>query len=216
MVLIALLCNCCKFMPFSAHIITVLLSTFTGWVTTWVAIKMLFRPRKPIRILGITLQGVFPKNQHLIAEKLGQVVGRELLSFSEIEARVTSPDNLQKLRPDIEKHIDHFLHNKIKEVFPMLSMFIGDKTINQLKEAFLQELENLFPVLMKSYMNKLEHDLDLEKIVREKVAAFSSEKLEGILLEITSREFRFLELISALFGFTIGLINVLINIFFNT
>lgn len=200
-------------MQWTSYIISILLSTFTGWVTTWIAIKMLFHPRKPIRILGISIQGIFPKNQRLIAEKLGQVVGKELLSFDEIERKVTDPENLQKLKPEIEAHIDNFLTHKLKEVFPMLSMFIGEKTITQLKGAFLLELENLFPVLMKGYMAKLQHDLDLEKIVTEKVAGFSSEKLEDILNQITKREFKFLEVIGALFGFMIGIVEVLVAIF---
>ena len=195
------------------YILTILLSTFTGWVTTWIAIKMLFHPRKPLRILGFTLQGIFPKNQRLIAEKLGQVVGKELLSFEEIEQKVTNPENLQKLRPDIEAHIDNFLQHKLKEVFPMLSMFLGEKTINQLKEAFLLELESLFPVLMKNYMNKLQHDLDLEKIVTEKVANFSSDKLENILNQITKREFKFLEFVGGFFGLLIGIVEVMIAVF---
>ena len=199
-------------MNWTGNIITILLSTFTGWVTTWIAIKMLFHPRRPIKILGITIQGIFPKNQRQIAEKLGQVVGKELLSFDEIEQKVTNPENLQKLRPDIEQHIDHFLQNKLKEVFPMLAMLIGEKTMLQLKDAFLLELESLFPVLMKGYMAKLEKDLDLEKIVTEKVAAFSSEKLEDILNQITKKEFKFLEFIGGFFGLLIGLIEVLVSV----
>lgn len=198
-------------MAFVHFLTPVLLATFTGWITTWIAIKMLFHPRKPIHILGWKLQGIFPKNQQLIAQKLGQLVSREFLSFSEIEKKVTDPKNLEQLKPEIEKHIDAFLHNKIKEVFPMLAMFIGEKTINQLKAAFLMELEGLFPVLMKSYMNKLEHDLDLEKIVTEKVSRFSTEKLEDVLDQITKKEFKFLELVGAVFGCLIGLIQVLIN-----
>ena len=200
-------------MNWTAHIISILLSTFTGWVTTWIAIKMLFHPRKPIKFLGLTIQGIFPKNQRLIAEKLGQVVGKELLSFDEIEQKITSPENLEKLKPEIEAHIDNFLTNKLKDVFPMLSMFIGDKTINQLKEAFLLELESLFPVLMKGYMAKLQHDLDLEKIVTEKVANFSTEKLEDILNQITKKEFKFLEFVGGFFGFVIGIIEVLVAIY---
>ncbi|UEG49059.1 DUF445 family protein [Ferruginibacter lapsinanis] len=199
-------------MHWTGYIITIILSAFTGWITTWIAIKMLFHPRNPIKIFGFTLQGIFPKNQLLIAQKLGQMVSKELLSFDEIEEKVTNPENLQMLRPEIEAHIDHFLRNKLKDVFPMLSMFIGDKTINQLKEAFLTELEELFPVLMKNYMGKLQHDLDLEKIVTEKVASFSSEKLEDILNQITKKEFMFLEFIGGAFGFIIGLIQVLVGI----
>ena len=200
-------------MNITGYIITIMLSAFTGWVTTWIAIKMLFHPRKPIRILGISIQGIFPKNQRLIAEKLGQVVGKELLSFSEIEEKVTNPENLQKLRPDIESHIDNFLRNKLKDVFPMLAMLMGDKTITQLKEAFLLELESLFPVLMKSYMNKLQHDLDLEKIVTEKVAGFSTQKLEDILNQITKKEFKFLEVIGGGFGLLIGVAQVMVAFF---
>jgi uncharacterized membrane protein YheB (UPF0754 family) len=196
-------------MNWTGYVITILLSTFTGWVTTWIAIKMLFHPRKPIKIFGFTIQGIFPKNQQLIAQKLGQVVSKELLSFDEIEKKITNPDNLQKLKPEIEAHIDNFLRNKLKDVFPMLSMLIGDKTINQLKEAFITELENLFPVLMKNYMHKLQNDLDLEKIVTEKIAGFSAEKLEDMLDQITKKEFKFLEFSGAFFGLIIGIIQVL-------
>ena len=193
-------------------ILTPIISAFTGWVTTWIAIKMLFHPRRPVNIFGFKLQGVFPKNQHEIAIKLGQVVSKELLSFEEIEQKITSSENLEKLKPEIEAHIDNFLRNKLKDVFPMLSMFIGEKTINQLKEAFLMELQSLFPVLMKTYMNKLQHDLDLEKIVVEKVANFSTEKLEDILDQITKKEFKFLEIVGGAFGLLIGLTQVLITL----
>jgi uncharacterized membrane protein YheB (UPF0754 family) len=199
-------------MHWTGYLITILLSAFTGWITTWIAIKMLFHPRKPIKILGLTVQGIFPKNQLLIAQKLGQVVNKELLSFDEIEQKVTNPENLEKLRPDIEAHIDNFLRHKLKDVFPMMSMFIGDKTIGQLKEAFLTELSELFPILMKNYMGKLQEDLDLEKIVTEKVANFSSEKLEDILGQITKKEFQFLEVIGGLFGLLIGIVQVVVAI----
>ena len=198
-------------MSWTDYIVPILFSAFTGWVTTWIAIKMLFHPRKPISIFGFKVQGIFPKNQQLIAQKLGQVVSKEFLSFDEIEAKVINPDNLEKLKPEIEAHIDIFLREKLVTLFPMLSMFIGDKTINQLKTAFLTELENLFPILMKNYMKKLESDLDLEKIVTEKVASFSSEKLEDILNQITKKEFQFLEVIGAVFGFIIGLVQVLLT-----
>lgn len=199
-------------MTWTTYIIPILFSAFTGWVTTWIAVKMLFHPRKPLNIFGFKLQGIFPKNQQLIAQKLGQVVSKEFLSFAEIEAKVINPENLEKLKPEIEAHIDTFLREKLTTLFPMLSMFIGDKTINQLKAAFLTELENLFPILMKNYMKKLEKDLDLEKIVTEKVASFSSEKLENILDQITKKEFQFLEVIGGVFGLLIGVMQVLFQL----
>jgi uncharacterized membrane protein YheB (UPF0754 family) len=187
------------------------ISAFIGWFTNWIAIKMLFHPREPKKILGITFQGIFPKRQQQFAEKLGKLVSNELLSFSEIEQKITNPENVEKLMPVVEAHIDHFLRVKLAESMPMITMFVGDKTIAQLKEVFLNELRSIFPLLMKNYMNNLQTELDLEKIVISKVAGFSSDKLEQILNGIMAKEFRFVEIIGAVLGFIIGLIQILLT-----
>jgi uncharacterized membrane protein YheB (UPF0754 family) len=188
-----------------------LISAFIGWFTNWIAIKMLFHPKEPKRILGITFHGIFPKRQKQFAEKLGKLVSNELLSFSDIEQKITKPENIEKLLPQVEQHIDTFLRTKLSDTFPMLSMFIGDKTINQLKTAFTVELQTLFPSIMKNYMGNLQAELDLEKIVTEKVTGFSSDKLEQILNDIMKKEFKFVEIIGGVLGFIIGLIQIAIT-----
>jgi uncharacterized membrane protein YheB (UPF0754 family) len=188
------------------------ISAFIGWFTNWIAIKMLFHPREPKKILGITFQGMFPKRQQQFAMKLGKLVSNELLSFGEIEQKISNPENVQKILPILETHIDTFLREKLTVQIPMLGMLIGDKTIGMVKEVFLKELEELFPTMMKQYMTTLQHELDLEKIVVEKVDGFSSDKLEEILNQIMSSEFRFVEIIGAVLGFIIGLVQVLITL----
>jgi uncharacterized membrane protein YheB (UPF0754 family) len=126
-----------------------LISAFIGWFTNWIAIKMLFHPKNPVKILGITFQGIFPKRQIQFAEKLGKLVSEELLSFKDIEVKITNPDNINKLMPYVEEHIEHFLRVKLAEKMPMISMFIGEKTIADLKIVFVSELTVLFPVIMK-------------------------------------------------------------------
>jgi uncharacterized membrane protein YheB (UPF0754 family) len=189
-----------------------IISAFIHWLTIWMALKLLFHPRKPKKILFFTLQGIFPKRQKQIAESLGKIVGQELLSFSDIEETITHPENVQKILPAAEKHIDHFLRVRLKQTMPVISMFIGEKTINQFKEVFMQELAELFPVIIKNYINNLKHDLDLERIVVEKVAAFSSEKLEKMLNQILTKEFRFVEVIGAALGFFIGVLQILLTL----
>nr|WP_294904312.1 DUF445 family protein [uncultured Lacibacter sp.] len=188
------------------------ISAFIGWVTNWVAIKMLFHPRNPVNVLGIRIQGIFPKRQEQFAEKLGRLVGQELLSFNDIEEKISSPENLKKVLPMVETHIDTFLRVKLSNSMPMIAMFIGDKTIEKLKGVFMEELEELFPQLMKNYSGTLKQQLDLEQIVSEKVKAFSSDKLESILYQVMAKEFRFVEIIGAVLGFLIGLLQVAITL----
>ncbi|MFZ6024345.1 MAG: DUF445 domain-containing protein [Bacteroidota bacterium] len=189
-----------------------LISAFIGWFTNWIAIKMLFHPREPRKILGITFHGIFPKRQQQFAEKLGKLVSQELLSFSDIEKKITSPGNIQQLMPVVEEHIDQFLRKKLADEMPIISMFIGENTIQQLKSVFMKELETLFPLIMQRYMGNLQQELDLERIVIDKVAGFSTDKLESILVSIMAKEFRFIEILGGILGFIIGLVQVFISL----
>ena len=190
-----------------------IISAFIGWFTNWIAIKMLFHPREPKQILGITFHGIFPKRQKIFAEKLGKMISAEFLSYEDIEEKIANPKNLEKLMPMIEEHVDNFLKNKLSDEMPFLSLFIGSKTIKSLKKTFMQELEILFPQIMKRYAGHLEEELDLEKIVIDKVSAFSTDKLEDILYQIMSKEFRFVEILGGVIGFIIGIVQVLITYF---
>ncbi|HEX3134039.1 MAG TPA: DUF445 family protein, partial [Planctomycetota bacterium] len=51
-----------------------------GWATNWVAIKMLFHPRKPT----MGMQGLLPKRQQELATSVGDVVGNELVPTDEL------------------------------------------------------------------------------------------------------------------------------------
>jgi uncharacterized membrane protein YheB (UPF0754 family) len=188
------------------------ISAFIGWFTNWIAIKMLFHPKEPKKILGITFHGIFPKRQRQFAEKLGILVSTELISFKEIEEKIVDPENIKKLMPLVEIRVDEFLRSKLGEAFPMISMFIGENTINKLKDVFMTELETIFPELIESYMKDLESQLDLNKIVTEKVYGFSSDKMETILNQIMSKEFRFVEVIGGVLGFIIGIFQVILTL----
>lgn len=188
------------------------IAAFIGWITNRIAIKMLFHPREPKKILGFTIQGIFPKRQQQFAQRLGKIVSDEFLSFDDIEKKISSPENLKKIMPMIERHIDDFLRQRLSDEMPVISMFIGDKTIGRMKAAFMQEIETLFPVVMKQYAANLKTELDLEHIVTSKVSAFSSDKLEEILYQIMSKEFRFVEIIGAVIGFIIGSLQVVLTL----
>src|ERR1700744_211090 len=171
------------------------IAAFTGWFTTWIAIFMLFHPREPKRFLGITIQGIFPKRQRQVAEKLGAVVARELIHFDEIAAQLKNPALLGELTPTIEKHLDNFLQVKLKEKLPVISMFVGGGTMDKIKEGMLEEISLLLPEIIGQYTDSLSKRIDIEKMVTEKVSNFSSDKLEQILESVMKKEFNFIEII---------------------
>ena len=59
------------------YIATPLIGAVIGYVTNWIAVKMLFRPRKEIRVFGKRLPftpGVIPRGQGRLARAVGNAL----------------------------------------------------------------------------------------------------------------------------------------------
>jgi uncharacterized membrane protein YheB (UPF0754 family) len=180
-----------------------IIAALIGWFTNWVAIKMLFRPQKPTTIFFIKFQGVFPKNQKKVAEKLGSLIATELFSSKEIRYRMThKTDTVKKV---IEEKIDYYLNHTFKENHPIISVLFGDKRKAKVKEDLAIEVEKAAPDVIDQYLTDIEQEIDVAEIVREKIENLSPSRLEELIIHVLQREFKF---IGGLIGFLLGMIQV--------
>ncbi len=60
----------------------VAVATFHGYAAAWLAVRMLFRPHRPVKIFGLTIwpQGMIPRHRERLAQSIGNAVGNELVS----------------------------------------------------------------------------------------------------------------------------------------
>ena len=192
-----------------------IISALIGWITNYLAVKMLFHPKFPLKILGITIHGVFPKRQKQIAKKLGDLVANELFSISDLKVEVESMIATEETMDLIGKKIEKTIRNKLVQNFPMLSMFLTDEMVEKVTNLFKAELQEFLIETAQGIGSKIEEKISIEEIVREKVEAFSTDKLEKILYSIMKKEFRFIEITGAILGFLIGCIQVSLAIIGN-
>jgi len=185
------------------------IGTVTGWVTNWIAVKMLFHPKEPKNFLLFKVQGVFPKRQKVMAEKLGHIVASELFSIDDLIVKMKSSDN-KEVYGVVEQKIDDFINVKLASSMSMLAMFLNDDLKNKIKTTLLDEISDILPGIIDSYAEKLKSEIDIKAIVYDKVVNFSSDKLEDILYSIMKKEFKFIELLGGILGFIIGLVQLLI------
>ena len=185
-----------------------IIAALTGWITNYIAIKMLFHPREKKKILFIEVQGIFPKRQKSLAEKLGKIVADELFSFEDVKGALKDPKNLEGVHQIIDEKLDDFLENRMIESMPMLYVFMSDEMRVKIKDTLQAELQLMLPDLIDRFAGRIEEQVNIEKTVYEKVVAFSTDKLEDILYSIMSKEFKFIEILGGVLGFIIGLIQV--------
>ena len=189
-----------------------LIAAVTGWLTNWIAVKMLFHPVKALNLGLFTIQGIFPKRQKAMAERLGQIVATELFSIDDIVSKMQSADNAEVLK-FVETKLDDFINLKLTTSMPMLAMFLNDDLKNKIKTALLNEIGEVIPGIIDTYANNLKKEVNIEHIVYDKVINFSSDKMEEVLYSIMKKEFKFIEVLGGILGFFIGVIQLLLVIY---
>ncbi|MBI1287215.1 MAG: DUF445 family protein [Flavobacteriales bacterium] len=186
------------------------IAALVGWFTNFIAVKMLFHPKEPVNILGIyTLQGIFPKNQKKVAENIGRMVAEELLSSEDLKEKLNNPENILTIKELLEAKIDFYLNVTFPKNYPITAALVGDKRKTKLKDTVMAEVDESVPAMIDSYLSNIEEKFNVEHIIRERVNNLSPERLEGLIMNLLKREFKFIEYIGAVIGFLIGWIQVL-------
>lgn len=183
-----------------------------GWLTNYLAVKMLFHPHKPIKIWPFVIQGIFPKRQKELAESLGKMIEKELISHTDIKKVINDPSFVDKHKEVILAYLDVFFKEKITTLHPMVGMFLNEENMKTVRAMLSTELDEMLPKLIETTSSQLECSLDFKCLVQDKVECFSMEQLENILFSIMKKEFKFIEIFGGVLGFIIGLIQIFLFI----
>jgi len=183
-----------------------LLGGVIGYVTNRLAVKMIFRPIRPVNVLGLRIQGVIGRRQAELAKSIGRVVGDHLVQHDDILRGLQEVD----LAPLIAKAVDRGLDAKIDSLrsLPLIGGFLTPDRIGDLKSAIVKGVLGERDAIFETLEGAVEHGLHIESLVERKVAAFSVERLESLVLEVASRELRMIEVLGGVLGLAIGLLQV--------
>lgn len=81
------------------------------------------------------------------------------IDLAKLIPELTENDPFESMQPVINDKLDDFFRHKLTAKLPMISMFIGEKTIEELKNVFMEELALLFPLLISEFSAHLNRDL---------------------------------------------------------
>lgn len=188
-------------------LISAFLGALIGWVTNILAIKLIFRPYKPINVLGLfTLQGLLPKRKNELAIAIGQIVEQELLSSEEIFQYLQNP----QLQDKVTKGIITSVKGRVEKYIPNIIPGIRETIAGILDKVIAGEVERYFRETFPKTCKEIENSLPIAKLIEEKINQLDFGQLEGIVLAIAQRELKHIEVLGGLLGFIIGLIQGII------
>lgn len=182
-----------------------------GWVTNYVAIKMLFRPYKEINLGLFKIQGLLPKRKHEIGESIAEVIQTELVSLQEILKSLDGEKLEKEMSVVIDRILEEKLQSEITRNFPMLAMFLSSEMLEKIKSVIKNSILENKDNIVGMFSNYLKENVDFKGIIVKNVDAFSLEKLEEVTYTLAEREFKHIEVIGAILGAIIGFVQFIIG-----
>ena len=149
-----------------------------GYCTNYIAVKMLFRPLKPVKIGNKTLPftpGIIPKGQGRMARALGQAVGEHLLTKEDFEKMLLSEDVKNAVGDAVLQKIE-----KLKDTEASLEEFLSQYTGREEYDLMRDKLEDYITEKITEGVE----NLDIGAIIVEEGTKEIKEKFKGGMLSM--------------------------------
>lgn len=153
-----------------------LVGAVIGYITNWIAVKMLFKPSKAIYIGKFKLPftpGIIPKNQGRLAVGISNTIANSLLNEDILKENLLSED----IKDQISEAIDNFLNTT--ETTPVSLIDLINKTEHS--EELNQTIDNLVNTITNSILSTIK-EANLAKVISTEVEKAAEDYMEKNLL----------------------------------
>ncbi|KGM95112.1 hypothetical protein Z968_09935 [Clostridium novyi A str. 4552] len=137
-------------MPYTRVLFSAIVGAIIGYITNWLAIKMLFRPHQEKRIFGFKIPftpGLIPKEQKRIAKSVGNAVGEHLLTKDTMIEALKNNEVDSKFKTWVNKKAKKIIKKDIS-VKEELKNLLGSK-INSFVDNVKSKLSNSILTFVK-------------------------------------------------------------------
>lgn len=156
-----------------------LLGALIGYVTNYIAIRMLFRPLRPWRLFGFRLPltpGIIPSKRGELAQRMGEMVGSHLLTAEDVRQTLEKPTFRRELKSAVNEKLGSFLDRDLGSL---------DTLVPENYQRRFRELVSTVRIkavgAITDYLASDTFEEQLRTFVREKGDALLARDLESFL-----------------------------------
>lgn len=181
-----------------------LFGLIVGYATNWLALKLIFEPIMPKRILGFTFQGLFIKRQPEVATEYAYMLAHEILTFDRIFAAIINGPTKDRFVQLIAEHTDKAIDEAVGFGKPLVKLVGGSDNYERIKDIASEKVIRELPKSVRPAFSYAEEAMDLENVLRDKMLNLSPPEFVGFLRPVFQEDEWILIMVGALLGCAAG------------
>lgn len=178
--------------------------TIVGWATNWLALNMIFSPKRPVKFGPFTLHGLFIKRQDEVAVDFGLLIAREILNPQNIVNGILKGPSSDRLFALVQRNVKRTMDEYAGMTKPIIAMTLGTKRYLEIKDLAVERIMERIPQAMPLIHDYTEEAMDINNMLRTKLSGLTPEEFEGMLRPAFEEDEWQLIALGAVLGFLVG------------
>jgi uncharacterized membrane protein YheB (UPF0754 family) len=179
-----------------------------GYLTNWIALKVIFEPKHPIKFMGFTIQGMFLKRQDEVSRVYADIIESKLITSENIIEIALNGSGSGQLLELIELHVNDAVERYVAIAQPYFALGIGSESYYRMKDLAITRLfEDSGKYLPYAYAYT-DKAMRIGDDLCERMKALSPEEFEGVLRPAYEADEWKLILTGALLGMGAGFLQL--------
>lgn len=183
---------------------------FIGWITDWLALKMIFLPREPRKYLGVKWQGVFQKRRDQVAADYGDMIANEIITIPNIVEAVLTGPRSDRLFLIIQREVQRTIDAQAGLIKPFVVAAVGSGRFQELKSVVAAKALDRVPQTVVHAEDYATGALDVRNTVVERMRRLNRLEFENLLRPAFRQDEWKLIAVGAVIGGLVGELQVLL------
>jgi uncharacterized membrane protein YheB (UPF0754 family) len=175
-----------------------------GWFTDWLALKMIFNPKEPIRILGVEWQGLFLKRRKEVAADYGALIADEIITPRKVLEAVLKGPLSDRVFAMVRRQVQASLDRNTGLARPLVVMTVGSSRYRDMKRTITTKVMDRLPDTMTYLEDYARDSMDVRNLLIQKMQALDELQFEALIRPAFEQDEWILITVGALLGFTMG------------
>ncbi len=175
-----------------------------GWVTNWLALKMVFEPRSPRGLGPFKWQGLFHRRQDEVSDAYGAFFAARILTPEALVSAVMQGPASDRVVSLLQRYVSQAVDQATGSARALLQLTMGTEQWLALKREVSHRLAELVPQELDRVHDNTAEALSLEDELRGKLRGLPSVEFEQVLRPLFQEDEATLIAVGAFLGGVAG------------
>lgn len=183
---------------------------FVGFASDWLALNLIFVPRKRRKIFGLfPVHGVLHSQRDQITQDYARILANDIFSPEVLLEGLLHGPTSDRLLAAIDKEVSAALDDQLGLARPAVTIVIGTSGYRQLRSTVVNHLVDRIPETIAHAKDYAARTLGIEQLIIDKMNQLSPAQYEGILRPVFKEDELLMVTVGAVLGFGVGELQLL-------